>query len=177
MALAKVQTKEVAYEAVRVLNQILEHMYHHVGFVHFDIHGRNVLVCNCPDGKDRVVLLDFGLSEIHNPNVVNKAFEMYAVNLSKNYFDDSEDLYMHRLKEKYPFANRVLFGRVYDIARSVVATCPKFREELVKRFTPGLEDIDTWQEIDSDTFSIHFRVAFRCFDLMIQHQLNCKEAF
>lgn len=162
----QIKNLDTAINATQNLSVLLDLLHRDYSLAHFDIHSGNVLFTE----TGRAVLLDFGLTEIYDDEVVEDMFRRFKVDVSRNHFDDDEDLHLNLLRQKYPKASkRQWFSRVYDRVRAVTACFPRFSRALSEKFLPGLRDLNTWQDLDSKRFRVHFRVAFRAFDLLVHH--------
>lgn len=149
----------VAKRLVTDLVALLTGLFADHGFVHGDIHGCNVLVTD----SAKIVLLDFGMSEIHgHPQGIS------GVNVAHNSFSE-RDLFMHVINDRSPDSkiSRADYVHHYDLGRAVMKTATAFEDELAKHFMPGFDADDPWlRKINASQFKNHFVCAY--------HMLNAR---
>lgn len=157
------QTADLALAAERVgaLARLLNRLYAVHGFVHGDVHGANVIFT----ASGKPVLLDFGMSEIHDRALAAKIASRVGGDVSENSFDD-EDIFLHLLNSALPIydtkMDRGEFLHLYDLGRAVMKSVPEFEDELAHRFIPGYDrDDPRLAEIREPMFKNHFVCAFR----------------
>lgn len=158
--IVELEDLEGAKAAVAKLIGVLDALYSEVGFVHGDIHGGNVLVTE----SGRVVLLDFGMSEIHRRETADRIMRATGTDVSYNDFSD-EDIFLHIINDCEIYERRVAraeYLHLYDIGRAIMKTVAGFERELAEEFLPGSLARDPWLErVESAQFRQHFVCAFR----------------
>ena len=150
-----------AKAAVGNLIALLEGLYAEIGFVHGDIHGGNALLTE----SGRILLLDFGMSEIHCRETADRVMGAAGTDVSYNDFSD-EEIFLHIINDCAINERRVArseYLHLYDIGRAIMKTVAGgIERDLADAFLPGALVCDPWLDrVDSAQFRNHFVCAFR----------------
>lgn len=148
-----------AKHAVAKVRDLLDVLYEAYGFVHGDIHGKNVILTM----DESVVLLDFGMSEIHEETLSKELNKKYATDVTYNNFSD-EDVFLHVINDCYISEQRVSraeYMHLYDIGRAIHRGAPRFEDRMVRHFLPDAKDDPVAKRVKASDFTNHFNVAHK----------------
>lgn len=149
--------------AVAKVKDLIEGLYRDLGFVHGDVHGKNVILAR----DDSVLLLDFGMSEIHNKDLSERLnAEGDSADVAYNNFSD-RDVFLHLINDRdnERRVSRAEYMHLYDIGRAIHRGAPRFEARMARHFLPDAKDDPAAKRIKAPDFRNHFFVAHKMINL------------
>ena len=158
-SLDNIRDLSAAKTHVASLTNLICSLYFSYGFVHGDIHGQNVLATE----SGGVVLLDFGMSEVHGREISAKLNHHGATDVTYNFYSD-EDVFLHIINNCSLYDKRIArheYLHLYDLGRAIHKTVRGFSRELAAHFIPLHAEDPVLRTVKSSRFKNHFICAYK----------------